>query len=136
MNATLIHIRNHIAQQHPPFIREENALYIYSLAQKHRLRQEALQAARCTLGFPTLTIHSLDEKLELMPGAFLHELWKYHQRVRVHFTSGLRDSIAPRARAMFEGRYCRTVTSASRVPSWLGQYISSASGKLEIANWR
>ena len=127
MDATLIHIRNHIAQQQPPFIQEENSLHIYSLAQKHGLRQEALQAARSTLGLPTLSIESLRERLQLqlMPGAFLHELWKYHQRVRAHLTSDLRDFIASRARAMFEGRFCRSVTSASPVPNWLAQYISS-----------
>ena len=74
MDAVLTHIRNHIAQQHPPFIREENSLYIYSLAQKHGPRQEVLQAARSTLSLPTLAINSLKEKLEIMPGAFLHEL--------------------------------------------------------------
>ena len=126
MDATLIHIRNHIAQQQPPFIQEENSLYMYSLAQKHGLRQEVLQAARCTLSFSNFTIDSLDEKLQLMPGAFLHELWKYHQRVRAYLTSGLKDFIASRARAIFEGHFCRSVTSASRpVPSWLGRYISS-----------
>ena len=127
MDATLIHIRNHIAQQQPAFIQEENSLHIYSLAQKHGLRQEALQAARSTLGLPTLSIESLRERLQLqlMPGAFLHELWKYHQRVRAHLTSDLRDFIASRARAMFEGRFCRSVTSASPVPNWLAQYISS-----------
>ena len=127
MDATLIHIRNHIAQQQPAFIQEENSLHIYSLAQKHGLRQEALLAARSTLGLPTLSIESLRERLQLqlMPGAFLHELWKYHQRVRTHLTSDLRDFIASRARAMFEGRFCRSVTSASPVPNWLAQYISS-----------
>ncbi|KAI9457461.1 hypothetical protein BJY52DRAFT_1088495, partial [Lactarius psammicola] len=79
MDAILAHIRNHIAQQHPPFIQEENSLYMYSLAQKHGLHQEVLQAARYTLGLPTLTIDNLDEKLEMMPGAYLHELWKYHE---------------------------------------------------------
>ncbi len=126
MDAILIHIRNHIAQQHPPFIRrEENSLYMYSLAQKHGLHQEMLQAARSTLGLPTLTIDNLDEKLELMPGAFLYELWKYHQRVRANLTSDLEDFIVSRAHAMLEGSSCRTVLSASGVPSWLGQYISS-----------
>jgi hypothetical protein len=62
LDVTLTHIRNHIAQQHPPFIREENSLNIYSLAQKHGLRQEMLQAARSTLELPALTIDNLDEK--------------------------------------------------------------------------
>lgn len=124
MDAALTHIRNHIAQQHPPFIREENSLYIYSLAQKHGLRQEVLQAARSTLSLPTLAINSLEEKLEIMPGAFLHELWKYHQRVRLNLTSSFKDLIASRAHAIFGGPSCHTVISAS-VPSWLCRYILS-----------
>ncbi|KAH9023668.1 hypothetical protein EDB85DRAFT_1829127, partial [Lactarius pseudohatsudake] len=81
MGAVLTHVRNHISQQHPPFIRKENSLYVYSLAQKHGLRQEALQAAQSTIGLPSsyLTIDYLDEKLKMMPGVFLHELWKYQQ---------------------------------------------------------
>ncbi|KAF8502680.1 hypothetical protein F5888DRAFT_1112402 [Russula emetica] len=37
MDVLLTHIRNHIAQQEPPFIREETAFLIYSLSQKHGL---------------------------------------------------------------------------------------------------
>ncbi|KAH8977582.1 hypothetical protein EDB86DRAFT_2837689 [Lactarius hatsudake] len=67
MDVVLTHVRNHISQQHPPFIRKENSLYVYSLAQKHGLRQEALQAAQSTLGLPNLTIDGLNEKLKMMP---------------------------------------------------------------------
>ena len=78
MDVVLTHIRNHISQQEPPFIREETAFLIYSLSQKHALRTEALQAARCTLSFSSLTIQDLAEenKLDMMPGSFLFELWK------------------------------------------------------------
>ena len=84
MDVVLTHIRNHIAQQEPPFIREETAFLIYSLSQKHALRVEALLAARCTLSFATLSIGDLAKvnRLDVMPGVFFHELWKYHQRVR------------------------------------------------------
>ncbi|KAH9169569.1 hypothetical protein EDB89DRAFT_2072811 [Lactarius sanguifluus] len=86
-----------VEQQHPPFIRKENSLYVYSLAQKHGLRQEALQAAQSTLGLPYLTINRLDEKLKMMPGVFLHELRKYQQRVYTNLTSDLKDFIASHA---------------------------------------
>ena len=125
MDAILTHIRNHIAQQHPPFIRGESSLYIYSLAQKHGLHQEVLQAAKSTLGLPTLTIDNLEEQLELMPGAFLYELWNYHQRVRANLTSDLENFIASRAHTMLESSSCRALPSASGVPNWLSQYISS-----------
>ena len=88
MDVALTHIRDHIARQEPPFIREETAFLIYSLAQKHGLFTEALEAARCTLSPSHLTIEDLakERKLNMMPGAFLHELWEYHQRVRSNVT--------------------------------------------------
>ena len=45
------YIRAVIASQDPPFIRQETALQVYSLAQTHGLRQEAHHAARTTLAF-------------------------------------------------------------------------------------
>ena len=125
MDVVLTHIRNHIAQQEPPFIREETAFLIYSLAQKHCLRTEVLQAARCTLSFSSLTIEDLaeEDKLDLMPGAFLHELWKYHRRVRSNLTSdleGFRSSDAP----TILGDVGCDVPTNSGVPYWVDSYIS------------
>ena len=53
---------------------------VYAIAHKHGLLTEALQAAWCTLSYSTVIIESLavEDKLGLMPGASLHELWKYH----------------------------------------------------------
>ncbi|KAH9015130.1 hypothetical protein EDB83DRAFT_2271626 [Lactarius deliciosus] len=126
MDAVLAHIRNHLAQQQPPFIQEENSLYVYSLAQKYGLRQEVLQAAQSTLGLPTLAIDRLDEKFEMMPGVCLHELWKYHQRVRVNLTSDLKGFITSRGHTTFDGP-CRTPPLGPGLPfpGWLGKYISS-----------
>jgi hypothetical protein len=121
MDSVLTHIRNHIAQQHPPFVREENSLDIYSLAQKRGLRHEILQAARSTLTLPTLTFDNLAEDTKSMPGVFLHELWKYHQRVRGNLKSELKRVIVPLAHATFEFP-CRTVRPRA---NWLDQYISS-----------
>jgi hypothetical protein len=93
MDVVLTHIRNHIAQLQPPFIQNETAFFVYALAQKHGLRTEALQAARCTLSFSTMTIQGLanEGKLGLMPGASLHELWKYWQRVRSSFAVDIEE---------------------------------------------
>ena len=126
MESVLTHIRNSLAQQRPPFVREENSLYIYSLAQKHGLRHEVLQAARFTLHLPALTIDSLNEDFKSMPGVFLHELWNYHQKVRGSLRSDLRRLIIPRALVTFE-LPCRTVPHSifSETKSWLHQYISS-----------
>ena len=70
MGHILIHIRGSIALQDPPFIRESNALQVYSLAQKYGLRPEVVQAARLTLKF-TLTIENLEGKLDTMRGDHL-----------------------------------------------------------------
>jgi hypothetical protein len=125
MDVVLTHIRNHIAQQEPPFIREETAFLIYSLSQKYGLHVEALQAARCTLSFATLTIDYLakENKLDVMPGAFLHELWKYHQRVRPNLTIDLREfknSIVLTIPALPK---CVSVTGTD-LPLWIRDCIS------------
>jgi hypothetical protein len=125
MDVVLTHIRNHIAQQEPPFIREETAFLIYSLSQKYGLQLEALRAARCTLSFATLTIDNLakENKLDVMPGAFLHELWKYRQRVRLNLTIDLREfkeSIIPTIRSILK---CRSL-AGSGLPDWLDAFIS------------
>ncbi|KAI9445829.1 hypothetical protein BJY52DRAFT_1127971, partial [Lactarius psammicola] len=88
MDSVLAHIRGAIARQDPPFIRPETALHVYFLSQQHELRQEALQAARVTLRL-SMVIEDLGDKLEFpgMTGAYLYELWNYHQRVRTDLKS-------------------------------------------------
>ncbi|KAH8982481.1 hypothetical protein EDB83DRAFT_2210011, partial [Lactarius deliciosus] len=83
MNSVLTHIRGSLALQDPPFIRPENAFLAYSVAQRYGLRKEATQAARLTLKF-TLTIER--PELEVVPGAYLYELWNYHKTVRAQFS--------------------------------------------------
>lgn len=78
MSSVIDHIRGSLSMQDPPFIRRENAFLAYSLAQRYGLHREAIQAARLTLKF-TLT---LEKFMDVMPGAYLHELWKYHKRVQ------------------------------------------------------
>jgi len=126
MDVILTHIRNHIAQQDPPFIREETAFLIYSLSQKHGLRTEALQAARCTLTFSSLTIQDLAEenKLDMMPGSFLHELRKYHQRVRSNLALDLDEFKKSNAPTILGVSSCESTTD-SGLPDWLDSYISS-----------
>jgi hypothetical protein len=96
MDVVLTRIRSHIAQQgrqEPPFIREETAFLIYSLAQNHGLRPEGLDAAQCTLSFASLAIEDLAEEhtLDIMPGPFLYELWEYHGTVGENLEEDLED---------------------------------------------
>ena len=123
MGVALTHIRGSIARQNPLPTRPEPALRIYALAQKHGLRLEALQTARTILG-QSMTIEDLDNKLDIMPGASLYELWKYHERVRVALQSDLTEFRESGARGTMTSLCC-TELSSSQIPSWVDRYIVS-----------
>ncbi|KAH9167990.1 hypothetical protein EDB89DRAFT_2100100 [Lactarius sanguifluus] len=128
MDSVLAHIRGAISRQDPPFIRPETALRVYFLAQEHALHQEALQAARVTLRLPMI-LEDLDDKLEFSPdmtGAYLHELWKYRQRVRADLESGVlefRNSGLPDV--MRDLRCSGPRFSSHSYPPWLDDYMES-----------
>jgi hypothetical protein len=104
VDSVLSHIRGIIARKDPPFIRPETAFHIYFLAQQHELHQEALpgQATRVTLRLP-MVLEDLGDNLSFpsMTGAYLHELWKYHEQVQTDLkadmlefgNSGLPDDV-------------------------------------------
>ena len=133
MNVVLTHIRNDIARQEPPFIREDTAYLIYSLAQKHGLRTEALEAARCTLSFSSMTIEDLakEKKLDMMPGVFLYELWKYHQRVRLNLTSDIEEFRQSNALKILGDLSCNAPSPFVTRPYWLHSYISDI-GRIRV----
>ncbi|KAF8472307.1 hypothetical protein DFH94DRAFT_696019 [Russula ochroleuca] len=124
MGTALTHIRGSIAQQNSLPTRIGPALHIYALAQKYGLRPEALRTARAILLKHSMTIEDFDNKLDIMPGVSLHELWKYHERVRVILESDLTEFMASCARGTITGLCC-TELSSSQIPSWLDQYIQS-----------
>jgi BTB/POZ domain len=123
MKSALIHIRDRIARQDLSFIRPENALYVFSLAQRYKLRDEVLKAARITLG-TSMTFDDLDGQLGIMPGAFLYELWKYHQRVRGNLLLDLLGFRMTGARGTLKDLHCLKLSSFG-IPSWLEDYIES-----------
>ena len=123
MSHILAHIRGSIALQDPPLICKSNALHAYSLAQKYGLSQEVAQAARLTLK-STVTIEGLEDKLSVIPGDHLHELWRYHQTVQKNLVSnidGFRGSDAYKALNCIK---CVDPAS-SRIPKWIDHYICS-----------
>jgi hypothetical protein len=130
MDSVVSHIRGAIARQDPPFLRLENAFHVYFLAQRYGLHQEAVQAARVTLRFP-MVIEGLGDKLDsaYMTGAFLHELWKYHEQVRSELKSALlqfRNSGLPDD---LKSLMCRRPSyGSSNPPQWLYDYINSIAG--------
>jgi len=123
MESVLLHIRGSIARQNPLPTHLEPALHIYALAQKYGLRPEALQSARIILKHP-MTIEDLEDKLDIMPGASLYELWKYYERVRTILALDLTEFRESGARGMLTGLRC-TELSSSQIPGWVDQYIVS-----------
>src|SRR6266404_3008721 len=123
MDAILTHVRNHIAQQEPPFIREENSFLVFSLARNRGLNQEALRAARSSLKLPTFTIDVLEERLQLISCASLYALWRYRQKFQHNLESLLPDFVASSGRKTLKGSGC-TGPAASGIPGWLDRYIS------------
>lgn len=123
MYPVLTRIRDRLSRQVPPFIRPQNAFHIYSLAQKYGLRDEALQAAQTSLSI-SMTIDDLDDELEIMSGAFLHELWKYHQRVRGSLLLDLLEFRTNDAREALKDQHCVKLSNIG-IPSWLDEYIES-----------
>jgi hypothetical protein len=123
MGSVLTRIRATIAQQNSLPTGLEPALHNYALAQKYGLLPEALQTARIILNYP-MNIEDFDNKLDIMPGASLYELWKYHERVRAILGSDLAEFRMSRARSTSTGFRC-TELSFFQIPSWLDDYIES-----------
>jgi hypothetical protein len=123
MDSVLTHIRDRIARRNSLPTSLEPALHIYALAQKYGLRPEALRTARTVLNYP-MTIEDFDNKLDIMPGAALYELWKYHERVRTILASDLKEFRMFCAGGTVTGLRC-TKLSSSQIPYWLDQYIES-----------
>ena len=123
MKTALIHIRGSISRQKLILTCPEQALCIYSLAQKYGLRPEALQAARAILNYPT-TIEVFDNKLDIMSGASLYEFWKYSERVQTILASDLTEFRMSSARGTVIGLRCSELSSF-RIPRWLDRYIES-----------
>lgn len=123
MTSTLAHIRVAVGSQDPPFIRQENAFHIYSLAQKYGLYHEVSRAARMALTFP-MTIQSLEDKFDIMPGVYFHSLWKYYQRVRSNLSSDLMAFRTHGAQGTLNGLSCY-ISNTSGIPTWVDSYIAS-----------
>jgi len=119
MGPALTHIRGFIALRNPLSTRLDTALRIYDLAQKYGLRPEALQTARVILLRQSMTIEDLDDKLDIMSGASLYELWKYSERVRAILASDLTKFMAFDDRGTIAGLRCTWFSS------WLDHYIKS-----------
>ena len=135
MASVLSHIRGAIARLHPPFFRPETAFRIYFLAQKQGLLQEAVQAARVTLRFP-MVIEDLGDKLGFSDktGAYLHELWKYHGRIRTDLKSGVPGFRSFRLPEGVKALRCTLSYYVDNSLQWLDNYIVSVAGAPHLLN--
>ena len=124
MGPVLTHIRGSIGRQNSLPTCLEEPFRIYALAQKYGLRPEALQAARNIVLKQPMTIEDFDKNLDLMSGASLYELLKYHEKVRAILASDLTEFAMSGARGTIPRGNCTKLTS-SQIPSWLDQYIRS-----------
>ena len=119
MEYVMSSIRAVIASQDPPFIRQETALQVYSLAHTHGLRQEAHHAARTTLAF-SFTLESLEDKIGSTPLVDLHGLWKYHNRVRTYLADDLTAFKTNGIPSEMTSQDC-----GYGALTWLGEYFES-----------
>jgi hypothetical protein len=129
MKSVLSHIQGAVARQDPPFLRLETAFHVYFLAQQYGLHQEAVHAARVTLRFP-MTLEGLGDKLDFpgMTGAFLHELWKYHEQVRTELKSALLEFRNNGLPDDVKSLMCSRPNRGPSPPQWLYDYINSIAG--------
>jgi len=127
MEIVLALIRERIVHYHPLPTGLEPALRIYSLAQTCGLRPEALQAARIIASYP-MTIEDFDNIFNVIPGSHLHELWKYHEQIRLVLKSDLKGFIVSRhgARRILTKTYCSKLYGGNYyLPGWLCEYVES-----------
>ena len=123
MKTVLVHIRGIIAQQNPLPTQLEPALRIYALAQKYGLRPEALRSARNILKHP-IAFEDLGDKLGILSGTSLYELWKYKERVQTILGSDLVEFRESGAGGMLTDLRCFELSS-SQIPCWVDRYIVS-----------
>jgi len=112
-----------MARENPLPTHLEPALRIYALTQKYGLRPEAIQTARTILK-QWMAIEDFDDKLDIMTGASLYELWKYYEEFWVILASDLTEFRECGAHGTITGSRCANL-SASQIPRWLDRYIGS-----------
>ena len=122
MEIVLTHIRGSIALQNSLPTCPEATLRMYALAQKYGLRPEALQTTRVIFLKRPMNIEYLDRSLDIIPGASLYELWKYHEGFRTILASDLTAFAASGARGTISRLQC-TELSSSQIPKWIDLYI-------------
>ena len=136
MKSVLSYIRGiNGTRKGPPFILPETAFHIYFLAQHQGLHQEAVQAARATLYLPVV-IEDLGDKLEFssMTGAYLYELWKYHEHIRSKLKSGV-PNFRSRLPEGVKALRCAPFYYVANSLLWLDNYVESIAEAPHLFNF-
>ncbi|KAH9034975.1 hypothetical protein EDB85DRAFT_947257 [Lactarius pseudohatsudake] len=107
----------------PKFVYSENALYVYELAWKHGLLEEALLAAEDLLKRP-MTIPEFEIDLAGIPGAALGELWAYRKRVLENVIQNLGPDSDFYIYQSSNVLNCVEM-SQNNIPLWLDLYLDS-----------
>ena len=71
-----------------------------------------------------MSIEDLEDKLDVMPGAALYELWKYYKTVPTILASDLTEFKAFDSRGAIAGLGC-TASNSSPIPRWLDEYLEA-----------
>ncbi|KAF8263754.1 hypothetical protein EI94DRAFT_1806739 [Lactarius quietus] len=77
-----------------------------------------------------MTIEDMEDKVDFMPGAYLHELWQYHERVKKDLASSLLEFRKSGAPNIVKDLHCGTSPSTTPIPQWLCDYIESLARSL------
>jgi hypothetical protein len=70
-----------------------------------------------------MSIKDLEDKLDVISGASLYELWRYSEKVRAILASDLTGFRTSGARGTLTGLRCAAISS--QIPRWLDDYITS-----------
>ncbi|KAI0264111.1 hypothetical protein BC834DRAFT_270692 [Gloeopeniophorella convolvens] len=130
MDSVVARIRDRTSSKWAKLIPEESALRAFDLARRYGLQEEATTAARRTLGL-SITMQSLEDKLDGMSGTTLYELWKYHQEVKRILKANIAEFILSEKFNEFvatirQGKACCAYYSKQTpsVPQWLEDYLN------------
>lgn len=126
MTTALTRIRDCTSRHEPKFVCSKNALHVYSLAWKYGLLEEALLAAAETLKAP-MTMHDFEDKLDIVPGAALAELWEYRRQIRYHIPEILKteDFLFALDQLELSGLSSCVEPHASHMPRWLAHFLDT-----------
>ncbi|KAH8977946.1 hypothetical protein EDB92DRAFT_669096 [Lactarius akahatsu] len=73
-----------------------------------------------------MVLENLEDEVNIMPGAHLHELWKYHERVKRNLASCLVEFRRSGVPGIVRDLNCGTPPSGTpSIPQWLGDYVES-----------